>query len=138
MTEISIRCAHCTGRHGSVAEVRNCSTRVMTTEPVVIFEQANEPGMYRTDGEVYLVVTSESGRLYAKKLVTEMKGDAVHKLAFEYDTGSIYKISKFDRMSVEDVAKLGKTTGHCWVCARKLTVKKSVEAGIGPICAQKV
>ncbi len=135
-----MKCGHCKDKHETVNEVRECSVIAaqVVIAQVVTFEQANEPGMYRTDGEVYLVVTSESGRLYAKKLVTEMKGDAVHKLAFEYDKGSIYKISKFDRMSVEDVAKLGKTTGHCWVCARKLTVKKSVEAGIGPICAQKV
>ena len=131
--EISIKCAHCKDRHGSVADVRACATK-----PVITFVPATEPGVYRTGGDVFLVVRSEKGNLYAKKLVTTMHGDKVHKLTFEYDKGSIFKIQATDRMTLEDVAKLGQTTGHCWVCARKLTVQKSIAAGIGPVCAKKV
>lgn len=133
--EISIRCAHCKERHGSVAEVRACAAGPV--EPPVVFEPVTEPGMYRTD-DVFLVVASESGRLYAKKLVKVMKGDKVHKLTYEYDKGSIYKISATDRMTVDEVAALGVATAHCWVCSRKLTKKVSIEAGIGPVCATKV
>ncbi len=138
--EVSIKCAHCKGRHGSVDEVRNCAYRLPPAGQAaqVKFEPVKEPGMYRVDGDVYLVVRSERGNLYAKKLVTVMQGVQVHKLTFEYDKGSVFKIQSTDRMSVADVAALGKTTGHCWVCARKLTVQKSIAAGIGPVCAKRV
>lgn len=131
--EISIRCAHCKGRHDCVAAVRACAT-----QPIVEFKPVTEPGMYRTNGDVYLVVPSKQGNLYAKKLVTTLHGTTVHKLSFEYDKGSIFKIQSTDRMTLADVAQLGQTTGHCWVCARKLTVQKSIVAGIGPVCAKKV
>lgn len=138
--EVSIKCGHCKGNHGSVDEVRNCAyvlsavgqSAKRNTNPVT------EPGMYRTGGDVFLVVRSEKGHLYARKLVTRMQGVKVHKLSFQYDKGSIFKIQATDRMTLEDVAKLGQTTGHCWVCARKLTVQKSIVAGIGPVCAKKV
>lgn len=138
--EISIRCAHCQGRHGSVDEVRNCAydKSPLGQAAQVKFEPVKEPGMYRTEGDVYLVVRSEKGNLYAKKLVTTMHGTQVHKLTFEYDKGSVFKIQSTDRMTLADVAALGKTTGHCWICTRKLTVQKSIAAGIGPVCAKRV
>ena len=136
-----MKCGHCKEKHETVAQVRDCSviaSTVVIMKPVV-FEPVTEPGMYRTEGQVYLVVKSENGHLYAKRLVAQQLEDGtMHKLTFEYDKGSIFKIATTDRMSVEDVAQLGKTSGHCWVCARKLTVQKSIQAGIGPVCAKKV
>lgn len=37
---------------------------------------------------------------------------------------------------LEAVKEIGKATGRCCVCSRTLTNEGSIEAGIGPICAQ--
>lgn len=134
--EISIRCAHCKGKHGSVAEVRACS--MITTQTGIKTEPITEPGMYALGSDVFLVELSRNNHLYARKLVATMQGAKVHKLTFEYEKGAIFKLTAAMRMTPEAVAALGKTTGHCWVCARKLTVQKSIDAGIGPVCAKKV
>ena len=132
-----MKCGHCKEKHNTVSEVRNCAFPVLTAQSTWV--QADEPGMYKVEDSVFLVTWNDSKtRLYAKKLVKVMQGNTVHKLVFEYDKGSIFKIGKDDRMTAEQVAQLGKTTGHCWVCARKLTVQKSIQAGIGPVCATKV
>jgi hypothetical protein len=95
--------------------------------------------MYQVDEDVFLVTWNVGEtRLYAKKLTPIMKGDEIHKLIFEYDKGSIFRIAAEDRMTVEQLAQMGRMTGHCWVCARQLTVQKSIQAGIGPVCATRV
>ena len=136
--EISIRCAHCKGRHGSVAEVRDCAFKPIVTIPAKRVP-VDEPGMYANyDGDVFLVQRSEQGNLYAKKLIAAMYGDKVHKIMFEYAKGAIFTLDARMRMTVADVANLGKLTEHCWVCGRRLLVKASIDAGIGPVCAKKV
>lgn len=133
-----MKCGHCKDKYETVAQVRECSTggaKLIKESRTPV----TEPGMYQVENEVFLVQwNKEETRLYAKKLTPIMKGSEVHKLTFEYDKGSIFKISTEDRMTVEQLAEMGKTTGHCWMCARKLTVQKSIKAGIGPICATRV
>lgn len=137
--EISIRCAHCKGRHGSVAEIRACAFKPVEVVTPIKVEPVTEPGMYADyKGDVFLVQFSKNEHLYAKKLVAVMHSDKVHKLEFEYEKGAIFHLEARMRMTVEDVAKLGKLTEHCWVCGKRLTVKKSIDAGIGPVCAKKV
>jgi hypothetical protein len=136
--EVSIKCAHCQGRHGSVAEVRACSLKPIVS---VVTQRVpvTDAGMYMTyAGDVFLVQPSAQGNLYAKKLVATMHGDKVHKLEFAYEKGAIFTLDARMRMTVADVANLGKLTEHCWVCGKRLTVKKSIDAGIGPVCAKKV
>lgn len=159
-----IKCAHYKNKHNTVAEVKACSqvkvgtyvvpniptpaqllAPVIPPIPVIVAsapvkkELITEPGMYWGNGSAYLVVSTKDGKkLYAKKLVKTMKDGVVHKLHFEYEKGSIWSLDAADKMTVEQVAKLGKTTSHCWVCAKPLKVKKSVEAGIGPVCIKKV
>jgi hypothetical protein len=142
-----INCAHCKNKHQTVAEVKACSQVKMVQAPATIIitpmpvkkTLITEPGMYWGNNGAYLVVQTKDGKnLYAKKLVTTMAGDKVHKLHFEYEKGAIWSLDAADKMTVEQVAKLGKTTGHCWVCAKPLKVKKSIEAGIGPVCIKKV
>ena len=38
------------------------------------------------------------------------------------------------RMAVDKVAAWGLATGRCLICRRTLTVKESIERGIGPVC----
>lgn len=89
-------------------------------------------GMYRTaDGEIYRVQASrETGRLYAKHL------DLIN--GFEYEAGAIFKITASDRMTLEQAKLFGVETGFCCVCGILLTDPKSVQAGIGPVCAKRV
>lgn len=96
-----------------------------------------EDGMYRTaDGVIWKVqeAVHGSGRLYAKQLVFE-EGDT--KGRFVYIQGGIYKLRAEERMSMEEAAEFGKLYGFCCVCGRTLTNEDSIEAGIGPICAER-
>lgn len=90
-------------------------------------------GMYQTsDGTVYKVQRSrDSGRLYAKRLDPDTQ-------RFEYASGAMRKLTADDRMTLEAAAAYGKLYGVCCVCGRELTNEDSIEAGIGPICAQKI
>ena len=38
---------------------------------------------------------------------------------------------------VEAVKEIGRSLGRCCVCSRTLTDESSIEAGIGPVCAQR-
>lgn len=93
-------------------------------------------GMYRTDdGTVYRVVRTRDGRnLYAKQLHVDGNGRA----RFEYAGGAINRLSQADRMTLEEAKAIGATTGVCCVCAAELTDPRSVEAGIGPVCASRI
>jgi hypothetical protein len=147
---MNIRCAHCKGRHETVAAVKLCS-QVKIVQPVsaasvtpvitktIAKQMASKPGMYKCGDDVFLITRTKDGtKIYAKKLVATMKGDKLHKLHFEYEKGAIFQINAEDKMTLEEVSKLGKTTGHCWVCAKVLKVQKSIDAGIGPVCIKKV
>ena len=45
--------------------------------------------------------------------------------------------SQFESM-VDEMVEIGRKTGLCCICGRSLDDEKSVEAGIGPVCAKKV
>lgn len=95
------------------------------------------PGMYQKDGSIYKVQPSQSsGYLYAKKLVD--LGDGQFK--FDYDEAKaeriIGKLSAADMMTLAQAKEFGALFGVCCVCGRLLTNEASIEAGIGPICAE--
>ena len=132
-----MKCGHCKAKHETVAQVRACSLgHIQPTAPK--FTPVTEPGMYRRDGEVYQVVESKNHKLYAKRLVFTYVNGQVHKIELDYSKGMIFNIHAEDRLTLAEVAEIGKLTNHCVVCRHKLTVKKSIEAGIGPVCAKKV
>jgi len=99
----------------------------------VTFVAELELGMYRlANGDIYRVQRSrESGRLYAKKL------DWANN-RFEFSSGAMRLITADDRMTLADAKAWGVETGVCCVCSAFLTDPKSVEAGIGPVCASRV
>lgn len=92
-----------------------------------------EIGMYRVaNGDIYRVQRSrESGRLYAKKL------DWANN-SFVYEAGALRVLTANDRMTLDEAKAWGVETGICCVCSAFLTDPKSVEAGIGPVCARRV
>jgi hypothetical protein len=86
-------------------------------------------GFYCHDEKYYKVQTSKtSGKRYAKIWTGK---------SWSYNAGGIYQLTLADKMTAEQAKKFGKKTGNCICCGRLLTVKASVEAGIGPVCAEK-
>lgn len=86
-------------------------------------------GMHGVDGRIFKVQTARtSGKPYAKELVGT---------SFEYAPGAIKLLSADTVLSIEAAAAFGKRTGTCCCCARTLTDPKSIDAGIGPICASR-
>jgi hypothetical protein len=41
-------------------------------------------------------------------------------------------------LSFDEMVEIGRKTGLCCICGRSLDDEKSIEAGIGPVCAKKV
>ena len=99
----------------------------------VTFVAELEVGMYRlSNGDIYRVQRSrESGRLYAKKL------DWANN-SFVFESGAMRLLTADDRMTLDEAKAWGVETGICCVCSAFLTDPKSVEAGIGPVCAKRV
>lgn len=89
-----------------------------------------EAGFYLLDGAVVKVKQSRAGRFYAETLIT-------HTRRFEYSPGTVHKLTPEDKLTREMAARFGHQTGICACCGRDLSDPKSVELGIGPVCARK-
>lgn len=92
-------------------------------------------GIWRA-GSVYKVQRAHhgSGRLYAKVLTKSDDGT----WSFEYAPGAMKKLADYGvKMTLEEAKKFGTLYGVCCQCGRVLTDEKSIEAGIGPVCASK-
>jgi hypothetical protein len=107
----------------SIAPVK--STEVATVKATEVTE-----GMYTVGPRIFKVqAAKQTGNLYAKELIDGK---------FEYVAGAISIVRREGiRMSIEEAKAYGKRTGQCCVCSRELTVKASIDMGIGPICASK-
>jgi hypothetical protein len=117
--------------------------------PVPMRDAVTEAGMYRTpNGEIFKVqkAVHGSGQLYAKrlakldqpytKIVRGKTVEVTHE--FEYAQGAIRKLTSGMRMTKAEAVEYGTLYGVCCVCAATLTDEKSIEAGIGPVCAGRV
>lgn len=93
------------------------------------------PGMYRVDDTFYKVQTSQTGNLYAKRLVLNPNNDGAY---FEYAPGVVRSLTVWDRLTLDEAKRFGALYGTCVVCGRLLSDPKSVAAGIGPVCAKRV
>lgn len=106
-------------------------------EPKPVVESAPmTDGMFRKDGVIFKVQKAihGSGNLYAKMLVVDGPGEG----HFEYAPGAIRTLTLADKMSREEAAEFGRLYGICVVCGTALTDERSIEAGIGPVCAKRV
>ena len=88
-----------------------------------------EDGIYIKDGVVYKVQTSGADRKYAKVLQTGG--------GFSYVAGAIKSLTAQHKITLEQAKAYGIQFGVCCVCGALLTDAKSVDAGIGPVCAKK-
>ncbi len=100
-----------------------------------------EAGMYLVaPGEIYKVkISKSSGKPYAEKLCRDGSGDdGPADVWFEYAPGAVRSIKPEHRMTMDQAATFGAMFGSCCVCGRTLTNAKSIEAGIGPVCAGRL
>jgi hypothetical protein len=101
------------------------------TQPAV-----TQDGWYQKGADIFKVqrAVHGSGNLYAKRLVVTGPGEA----SWEYAPGMVRLLTEADRLTVEAAASFGRLYGVCAVCGRTLTDEGSIEAGIGPVCINKV
>jgi hypothetical protein len=78
----------------------------------------------------YNKAMGDGRRLYAKRLTSE--GVFVHAPGAIRDL-----IARGRKMTLEEAKFYGRLYGTCCRCGRTLTDEGSIEAGIGPICAEK-
>lgn len=92
-------------------------------------------GMYMLNNVIYKVQIAHYGskQLYAKALIQNNL-----KWKFKYEQGAIKKLKSEHRLSIDEAKCFGKLYGVCCVCGRILTDEKSIDAGIGPVCSQRL
>lgn len=100
----------------------------------------SEAGMYRATGGT--IIRVYLGQRSGKLLVKQVIGDKDSGYGYEY-VGAVEGRGRgiatgAKPLSLEEAKEWGKMTGHCCVCARRLDVPESVEAGIGPVCAGRL
>lgn len=113
-------------------------------------------GMYQVEGIIYKVKFNKAGtQKYAEKLLitkkkvwdeTTQEYKIVPKGQFIYVYGmmailtSAHKMDEAAAKAFHDATKekYGVDYGFCCVCGKLLTVKKSINAGIGPVCQSKL
>jgi hypothetical protein len=101
-------------------------------------ERVTEDGMYRLGDRIVKVQKSRQGdRLYAKELVQVEGRRGETEFTFEYAPGLVNKLTAADHMTLEEAKAFGKLYEWCCVCGTRLTDEKSIDAGIGPICAKR-
>jgi Family of unknown function (DUF6011) len=118
-----------------IAAPRKAPVMVEHRSGVMVAKAEVADGIYSKDGIVYKVqYNREKTGLYAKVLVVDGPGEA----HFNY-FGSVRKtgLTAQDKMTLEQAKEFGALYGTCCNCGRTLTDEKSIEAGIGPICAGK-
>jgi hypothetical protein len=95
-----------------------------------------EVGMYRNGANIYRVRWNQAGTaLYALRFVPEATTKSERLV---YEGGAIKRLSANDRLTIQEAEEVGALYGICCVCGAELTDSKSVQRGIGPVCAKKV
>lgn len=110
-------------------------------------DAVSEPGMYRVGDTIYRVQwNATETNLYAKKLVLVYVVSLVKgvpnkfrgELVYEASAHRIEGLTAECRMTKEEAVAAGKGYAVCIVCGAELEDPKSVERGIGPVCAKRV
>lgn len=92
-------------------------------------------GMYKVGDDIFRVyLGQQSGQMLAKRIV----GSKEEGYGFTYAGRADRFVTAANRMSLEEAKGWGKATESCCVCARRLDVPESVDAGIGPVCAGRM
>jgi hypothetical protein len=106
-------------------------------------------GMWKLGDRIFKVQVAHhgSGRLYGKELIITTVEDVAddgetvkfHHHDWKVIKGAVRKLSEEGgrKMTLQEAKEFGALYGFCCNCGRILTDEKSIEAGIGPVCAQK-
>lgn len=101
-------------------------------------EDRPEPkaGMYRDGETIYRVYFGQqSGKMLLKRIVADASTESGY--GYEYVGAAAYRLPPTATSLPLDEAKAwGRMTSACCVCAKRLDVPESVDAGIGPKCAR--
>lgn len=106
---------------------------------------AIEPGVYINDTTGVILrayVGQQSGRILCKEVVKVegadvAAGEKEYELEYRGQADRFVTVD-FRKMDLAEAKAWGKTTSHCCVCAARLDDPKSVDAGIGPVCAGRL
>lgn len=99
-------------------------------------EDVAEVGVYRFNGSIYRVVWNKSHtKRYAQLLVLLSGGTS--RWDYEAAKGLVLKLKPQHRLTKAELKSFGDEHHFCCCCRRKLTVKLSIERGIGPVCWEK-
>lgn len=112
-----------TGPRWSVCHAEGKCSTTPAPKPVTVSE-----GLYTgSDGATIMVYLTKNNRL---------GGKVWNGSRFEYVKGAITRAGLGHRMTAEEAAAFGHSTGKCVFCSQKLTDGRSTEVGYGPICAE--
>jgi hypothetical protein len=120
---------------------------VVTATPRKVREEPlPTSGVFRKDGEVYIIVASKRnpGRHYAKRMIATpdrlTSSGAVVNFDYVTDQGAIWNLYEVDRMPVAEIEALMVLHSVCIYpgCLRVLRAAKSVSAGVGKRHAEKL
>lgn len=157
---MSIRCAHCKGRHETVADVAACAMYGTGSVPDTSTPApANEPPARRWYGgnggkpwpfpsgryairmphedrvRFFKVDCPTEGRWAGYVFLKEQAGDDLWPVKGHRGTEILDQIAE----DAEGAMLLyGKEIGRCGHCGRTLTDETSRELGIGPVCRNKI
>jgi hypothetical protein len=121
--------AHLAGQCPEPADEAEPAAPVAIPEPAAL-------GYYLHAGQVVRVVKAKtSDRRYAKRISYGADGE---RATWDYVPGLVSQVTEAERLTVEQAAAYGHQHGNCMICGLALTVKKSVERGIGPVCYSKL
>lgn len=147
---------HIVSSNRTMAKVINeARAAAVKIKPAVSTSPSGElkAGMYRQGGGLFgdgdivrIYLGQQSGIMLAKKVVKDgrvidpdLPKDDPKRYGYTYEyMGAAWKYSEgLIPMSLDEAKKWGQLTRSCCVCARRLDVPESVDAGIGPKCAKK-
>jgi hypothetical protein len=89
--------------------------------------------------QLYKVVTLDGKRVIRRRGVDSPSWSSLVDNGFSHQR--ILKLlgdGDIRLLSFDEMVEIGRKTGLCCICGRSLDDEKSVEAGIGPVCAKKV
>lgn len=113
-----------------------------------MFDAATSSGFkkpcYRAEG-LKITLAPATGRNAGALYVVEIEDDAYQgkvegvtfKAVREAKGDTLSRLQVIAKNPMEAAVRYGRQTGRCSCCGRELTNQVSIDAGIGPICAQK-
>lgn len=111
--------------------------------PLDVEGLAVKPGVYRRNGEVFVVqLNRDKTNVYAKRLVQsadrvlDVDGETIVKADFEYAPGALSTLRPEDQLTLEQAHEYLVRYTHCMICGRSLKAARSVIDTIGPVCRQ--